>query len=241
MKTKSWHRTVGAWLFLPVLYLALQTSTPIWFLLSFIVYMCFALTMTVGYHRLFTHNAFTCSKVWHYIFGFIGSANLSSSPVQWSAVHTEHHIHSDTDKDPYDSSYRYFLRLRERNTIKPSKNEARLLRDSMHKFFFNYSLLIVLCVIIFLGLISWNILLFGYLLPTSTFLVACGLHTIFAHGKHSARNLWFMELILPMAGEWLHKEHHERPRQNVYNDKSHHIDLGGFLIKMIRNDSKSTA
>jgi len=241
MKTKSWHRTIGAWLFLPVLYLALQTNAPIWFLLSAIVYMCFALTMTVGYHRLFTHNAFTCSKVWHYIFGFIGSANLSSSPVQWSAVHTEHHIYSDTDKDPYDSSYRYFLRFREGNTVKPSKNEARLLRDPMHKFFFNHSLSVALGMAFILGLINWNLLLFGYLLPTTAFLVACGLHTIFAHGKESVRNLWIMEFIVPMAGEWLHKAHHERPRQNVYNDKPYYIDLGGLLIKLIRNDSKSAA
>lgn len=240
MKTKSWHRTVGSWLFPPLLYLGLQTSTPIWFLLSFLVYICFTLTMTVGYHRLFTHNAFTCSKLWHQIFAFIGSANLSSSPVQWSAVHTEHHTYSDTNKDPYDSSYRYFLRFHERNNIKPSKNEVRLLRDPMHKFLFNYSLLIVLCVTVFLGLINWNLLLFGYLLPTSAFLVACGLHTIFAHGKHSARDLWFMELIIPMSGEWLHKAHHKYPRKNVYNDKPYHIDLGGLLIKIIRNDSKST-
>jgi stearoyl-CoA desaturase (delta-9 desaturase) len=200
--------------------------------------MSFAITMTVGYHRLFTHNAFICSKFWHYLFGFIGSANLSSSPVQWSSVHTEHHVLSDTKDDPYDSSFRYFFRFRERTKIKPTKNEARLLRDPMHKFFFNHSLSIVLCLTFILGIINWNLLLFGYLLPMTAFLVACGLHTIFAHGEKSVRNLWLMELIVPMAGEWLHKSHHERPRQNLYNDKPYYIDLGGLFIKLIRNDSK---
>lgn len=238
MKTKSWHRTVGSWMFLPLLYVALQTATPVWFILSFVVYLCFAITMTVGYHRLFNHSVFACSKLWHYIFGFIGSANLSSAPVQWSSVHTAHHVFSDTKDDPYDSTFKYFFRFSERTKIKPTKNDVKLLRDPMHEFFLNHSLTMVLCISLLLGLISWNVLLFGYLLPMTAFLVACGLHTIFSHSNGSSRNLWFMELIVPMAGEWLHKSHHEHPEKYIYNEKPYYIDLGGLFIKLIKNDIK---
>ena len=236
MKTKSWHRTLGAWVFIPVSILSYTLYTNfIWFVLSFLVYLCIAITVTVGYHRLFCHNAFVCSKVWHWIFGLFGAISLNSSPVSWSAVHRAHHRYSDTPMDPYESNLKYFLRFKERNNIVAGKNELKMMRDPMHKFLMNHSLSLFLVTGIMLFVIDINVFLYGFALPISTYLITSGLQTIYAHKNGVPQNLWYMEFIVPMAGEWIHKEHHQDIKKYVFNYQPHFFDLGGFLIRKIEH------
>ena len=234
MKTKSWHRTLGAWSFFPILYFSITTNTNIlWFVLSFIVYLSIAVTVSAGYHRLFCHNAFVCSKIWHWVFGLIGTISLNSSPVSWSAVHKAHHKYSDTTLDPYENNFKYFLRVKERTNITAGKNELKMMKDPMHRFFMNHSLSVSLAFGITLFIISPTLCLFAYILPTTAYLVTSGIQTIYSHNNGSARNLWYMEFIIPMAGEWIHKEHHDSGNRYMFNHKPEFFDLGGFLIRRI--------
>lgn len=240
MKTRAWHRTIGAWAFIPSLYFAIQHSS-IWFLVSFAIYLSIAVTVTAGYHRLFSHAAFECSRVWHWIFGLIGTVSLNSAPVHWASVHMAHHKFADTENDPYDSNWRHFFRFKDRENITATRNELRLMRDPMHKFFMENSLTLSLVFgILLLGIFGPTVFLFCYALPVSGYLVTAGLHTIFAHGKTSIRNLWLLEILVPMAGEWIHKEHHDRPKMAKFNTKPHYFDLGGMLIGVIENGRQSS-
>lgn len=241
MKTKAWHRTLGAWCFLPIAYLSFTTNTNLlWFVLSFMVYLIIAVTVTVGYHRLFCHNAFVCSKIWHWIFGLVGTISLNSSPLSWSAVHKEHHRYSDTPLDPYENNWKYFLRLKERTNIKATKNELRMMKDPMHRFFMHNSFSLCLFVGSSLWLINQNLFLFGFALPITTYLLTAGLQTIYSHKNGSSRNLWYMEFLIPMAGEWIHKEHHDNPRRYIFNHRPEFFDLGGVLIRMIQRVERTT-
>lgn len=238
MKTKAVHRTLGAWAFLPILFFSLQYSWQ-YFIPSFLIYICIALTVTVGYHRLFSHAAFECSRIWHWTFGLIGTISLNSAPVHWASVHMTHHKFSDTEKDPYDSNWRHFFRFKDRDNITATPGVLRLIRDPMHKFFIDHSLtLSILTGLIILGFFGIPAFIFLYALPISTYLVTAGLHTIFAHGKKSIRNLWILEILIPMAGEWIHKEHHDRPKMAKFNTKPYYLDLGGLLIGVIENGRK---
>lgn len=237
MKTKSWHRTLGAWAFFPILYLAIFISNiNLWWIsLSFIVYISIATTVSVGYHRLFCHNAFVCSKLWHWVFGLIGAISLNSSPVAWSAVHNLHHKHSDTLMDPYENNLKYFLRFKERTNVKAGKNELRMMRNSMHRLLMNHSLTLSLVTGIILILLSPTFFLFSFALPVSAYLVASGIQTIYSHQLGSPRNLWYMEFIIPMSGEWIHKEHHTSLTRYIFNHRPEFFDLGGILIKAIEH------
>lgn len=249
MKTKAWHRSIGAWLFLPVMYTVLTiTFNPLWLIPAFIVYLSIALTVTVGYHRLFVHNSFECSRFWHWAFGLAGCISLNSAPVHWSTVHITHHKYSDTDEDPYDSNFKHFLRFKDRDNVKATKNEIRMMRDPMHMFFINHSLSLSIATGVILAMISINAFLFLYALPVTLYLVTSGLHTIFAHGdrtgevgRTTARNAWLLEFIIPMAGEWIHKEHHEKPKLNNWHTKPYYFDLGGIMIGLIERNAKQTA
>lgn len=238
MKTRAWHRTLGAWAFIPALYFSLGNHW-FWFLISFILYLSIALTVTVGYHRLFSHAAFECKKIWHWVFGFIGTVSLNSAPVHWASVHMAHHRYSDTENDPYDSNWRHFFRFKDRDNITAPRNVLLLMRDPMHKFFVDNSLTISLAyALTILGIFGTTAFLFLYLLPASTYLVTAGLHTIYAHGPTGIRNAWPLEILIPMAGEWIHKEHHNNPKMAKFNTKPHFFDLGGILIGKIENGRK---
>jgi fatty-acid desaturase len=242
MKTHAWQRSVSAWMFFPVLYLVVVSdANPFWLIPSFILYLTIALTVTIGYHRLFNHNSFECSRMWHWFFGLVGSISLNSSPVQWSAAHSAHHKYADTPNDPYDTNWRHFVRFKDSRNIKATRNEIRMLRDKMHVFLVKHSLSMSLAYGISLLAFNFNAFLYLYALPITVYLITSGLHTIFAHagikkysiGGTTARNVWLMEFIIPMGGEWLHREHHLYPKLVSWNTKPHYFDLGGMLIRGI--------
>ena len=59
------------------------------------------LGITVGYHRLLTHQGFTCPKWLEYTFAILGICTLQDSPARWVAIHRVHHKHSDEQPDPH--------------------------------------------------------------------------------------------------------------------------------------------
>lgn len=59
------------------------------------------LGMTVGYHRLLAHRAFTCPKWFEHVLAILGVCCLQDSPARWVAVHRKHHQHSDEEADPH--------------------------------------------------------------------------------------------------------------------------------------------
>jgi stearoyl-CoA desaturase (Delta-9 desaturase) len=69
----------------------------------------FAITghgVTIGYHRLFTHGAFTASRPLRLSLAIAGSMSLQGSLICWVADHRKHHAFSDADGDPH-SPWRY--------------------------------------------------------------------------------------------------------------------------------------
>ena len=67
-------------------------------------YVATGMSITLGYHRLFSHKAFKAKwpvKLFVLIFG---AAAFENSALWWSSGHRYHHKHVDTDDDPYDIS-----------------------------------------------------------------------------------------------------------------------------------------
>lgn len=79
-----------------------QISLFLFFLIST------GLSITLGYHRLFSHLAFQASwpvKLFTLLFG---AAAFEGSALEWSADHRRHHKFVDKDEDPYDISKGFF-------------------------------------------------------------------------------------------------------------------------------------
>lgn len=234
MRTLAWQRTLGAWLGLLSLPLALYWATPYWLAASVIVYLAFTHSITCGYHRLFAHGAYTCHRAWHWIFGLLGSVCLSSSPTQWVIFHHYHHKYSDTERDPHDVTWRYFIRTHGRTNLPASRRALRLMRDPMHRFLINHSLTVSLVwALLTLALGGLLGLLYLYVLPVGMILFTTGLSTIYAHKDGQSVDRPWLEFLIPLCGEWLHSEHHRRPHVTPYPGG---LDLGGQFINLIRTD-----
>jgi stearoyl-CoA desaturase (delta-9 desaturase) len=59
------------------------------------------LGVTIGYHRLLTHQGFTCPKWFEHTLAVLGVCTLQDSPTRWVAIHRVHHKESDHQPDPH--------------------------------------------------------------------------------------------------------------------------------------------
>jgi fatty-acid desaturase len=57
--------------------------------------------ITIGYHRLLTHQGFKTHPWVEYIFVTLGYLALQGPPAHWVAVHRIHHAYSDKPLDPH--------------------------------------------------------------------------------------------------------------------------------------------
>lgn len=75
------------------------------FLLFFILT---GLSITLGYHRLFSHHAFQAAWPVRLLTLIFGAAAFENSALTWCADHRQHHKHTDHEEDPYDISKGFF-------------------------------------------------------------------------------------------------------------------------------------
>jgi len=105
MKIKNWDIFAFIVLYhlllvvlIPAAIAALSWPAAILFLVTYIVG---GMSITVGYHRLYAHKAYTANAFFEWCI-LLGSAlSLEMSALKWSHDHRIHHNHVDTDKDPY--------------------------------------------------------------------------------------------------------------------------------------------
>jgi stearoyl-CoA desaturase (Delta-9 desaturase) len=105
MKIKNWD----IFLFIVAYHIAIVALIPLaisvasWgaFWLFFITYIAGGMSITVGYHRLYSHKAYTANAFFEWCILFASALSMEMSALKWSHDHRIHHNHVDTDKDPY--------------------------------------------------------------------------------------------------------------------------------------------
>lgn len=74
-----------------------------WTLGSSLVWgICCGLSITGGYHRLFSHASYRAHWLLRAFYLAFGAASVQNSALAWSRDHRIHHAHTDQDEDPYD-------------------------------------------------------------------------------------------------------------------------------------------
>ena len=81
-----------------------------WFLFGVFLffYLATGMSITVGYHRLFSHQAFKAKWPVKLFVLLFGAAAFENAALWWSSEHRKHHKHVDTDDDPYDITKGFF-------------------------------------------------------------------------------------------------------------------------------------
>src|SRR5438552_15822940 len=52
-----------------------------------------------GYHRYFSHRAYSTSRLMQFILAFLSQTSSQKSVLWWAAKHRQHHLYSDTPQD----------------------------------------------------------------------------------------------------------------------------------------------
>ncbi len=65
--------------------------------------------VTAGYHRYFSHRAYSTGRVFQFILAFLAQSTAQKSVLWWAAKHRHHHRHSDTAADVHSPRHTGFL------------------------------------------------------------------------------------------------------------------------------------
>ena len=71
-------------------------------------YFATGMSITLGYHRLYSHRAFKASSFVEWFTVFFGAGAFEGSVLDWSADHRRHHLHVDKEEDPYNINNGFF-------------------------------------------------------------------------------------------------------------------------------------
>ncbi len=64
-------------------------------------YLACGLSITAGYHRLFSHRTHKAAWPMRLFYALFGAAAFQNSAIKWCSDHRRHHLKTDKEEDPY--------------------------------------------------------------------------------------------------------------------------------------------
>jgi sn-1 stearoyl-lipid 9-desaturase len=219
---------------------AFLVGTTLWWITG-------GLGITLGFHRLLTHQSFTAPRWVQYILTLCGTLAVQGGPIAWVAGHRVHHAHSDRELDPHNSKRGFwwahlgwiFYRDPKLGNFEGYRNYAKdLALDPFYLFLDRWyiALQIVLGLILLLfggwSLVVWGIfvrLVFGW---HCTWLVNSAAH-MFGYqtydSRDDSRNCWWVALL--SFGEGWHNNHHAFPRSARHGLRWWEFDASFLVLR----------
>ena len=198
------------------------------FVCLFVFYVLTGLSITMGYHRLWSHKAYKANKLVSYILLIFGTAAFQNSVITWASDHRKHHKDvDDVEKDPYARPrgfwFSHFGWLLTYNAADVQKIEGvnDLLKDKaivfQHKYYILLSILACFGLPMIYGLFTGRVvacLLMGgfvrvIIVHHVTFCINSLAHTFGRRPysrKNTARDSFITALVT--GGEGYHNFHH---------------------------------
>ena len=62
-----------------------------------------------GYHRYFSHRAYSTSRAFQFVLAFLSQTSAQKSVLWWAAKHRHHHLHSDSLQDVHSPRHHGFI------------------------------------------------------------------------------------------------------------------------------------
>lgn len=97
---------IAAFLYLHVFHQHIQEKTMV---LTFVMYCLGGFSISMGYHRLFSHRSYETNTVLKALLLFFGAGTFEQSALRWSQYHRDHHAYTDTEKDPHNIAKGFFF------------------------------------------------------------------------------------------------------------------------------------
>lgn len=220
-------------------------------LLALAFYVFTGISITAGYHRLFSHKTYSTNNFIKFIYLLFGAAAFQNSALKWSQDHRIHHRHVDGKKDPYNINKGFFhahmgwIFYKEQNTH-ANHYSKDLLNDKLimwqHQNYLAISVVMgfILPTIIgyFLGSALGGLALAGFLrivfVHHCTFFINSLCHVVGTRpytDTNTARDSYITAFF--SYGEGYHNYHHYFPSDYRNGIRWYHFDPTKWLIKSL--------
>lgn len=231
---------------MPFYFLHNNPSWQLWAISIALVYIA-GISVTAGYHRLYSHTTYKTNKWVEAVLLFFASAATQGSALKWSYDHRRHHAFVDSDEDPYSISKGFwfahlFWLFRKTKPIE-KKVVADLYRNPLVMFQHKYY---AICMVVsnvlislavgyalndYLGAFAMAWLLRLFLLHHFTWFINSLAHTWGTQSfskEHSAVDNYIICLVT--FGEGYHNYHHTFAGDYRNGIKWYHFDPTKWLI-----------
>lgn len=224
-------------------------------------YYIYNITVGVGLHRLWSHNAFKINKFVEFILVMLSAGTLQGPALSWASNHYKHHAFTDKAQDPHspskfdnklvgflwshlgwmligEGSYKSIDRI---TWVKLGRN--KLLKWQL-KYYWQIAVFMNVIVPLFIGYLIGGTLASAYtaflfigigraLQQQATFCVnsLCHFAGSKKYYKGTAGDIWWMALFL--LGENWHNYHHAFPSDYRNGVKWYHFDVHKWIIYLM--------
>lgn len=210
----------------------------------------------VGYHRLFCHSAFKTNLFYACILNFFGFLSGQGSVISWSAAHLFHHDHSDSNQDIHSPGLDgfwyaflgwYIFESPKLAGLSLRRLDLSLLKSPIHRFLYRHYYKAywgVILLLLALGLYGTVLsliyagLIFFYEVNIIDSICHCRKMGYRNYDTHdNSVNNWFLGLVTWGVG--FHNNHHRFPKSWLFQKHWYEIDLGGYIVYLIKKNEMS--
>jgi len=209
-----------------------------------------ALSITVGYHRLYAHGTYQAHPAVRALLLFFGAASFEQSAFKWASQHRDHHAFTDTERDPYNIKKGFFYAhmgwLIFWDQGINYENAKDLQKDKLvmhqHNYYILWAVGAGILLPLLIGALAGHLLgafIFGVCLRItvvyhSTFFINSVCH-MFGNSSYdakiTARDHWFVALLT--FGEGYHNFHHRFPSDYRNGVRWYHWDPSKWVIALL--------
>ena len=221
-------------------------------------YLLRVFAVSAFYHRGFAHRAFRMQRAARFVFAFLAAAATQRGPLWWAAHHRMHHAHADTDGDPHSPARGFwwahlgwFLTRRHYSTALWTVRDLARFPELRWLNRFDIAAPAAFGIAMFgLGEVlalagadtgGWQMLVWGYVVPTVVLMHVTFLVNSVAHGKalrarpfdtrDRSRNIWWLALVT--MGEGWHNNHHRHASSARLGFEWWQLDLAYHGLRLL--------
>jgi len=207
--------------------------------------------ISLGYHRLHTHQSYQCPRWLEYFFAVCGTMTLEGGPMFWVGTHRVHHAKSDKDGDPHSPhegtfwshmGWIVFGETNHNNSAFMAKHAPDLARHKFYWFLNTYHWIPVVATgLALLAFGGWPMFLWGFCLRIvyglhCTWLINSATH-IFGSRRFEtsddSRNSFILAVLT--FGEGWHNNHHAHQTSARHGMMWYEFDISWLTLKLLKS------
>jgi fatty-acid desaturase len=207
--------------------------------------------ISLGYHRLHTHQSYQCPRWLEYFFAVCGTMTLEGGPMFWVGTHRVHHAKSDKPGDPHSPNegtfwshmgWIVFGETNHNNSAFMAKHAPDLARHKFYWFLNTYHWIPVVATgLALLAFGGWPMFLWGFCLRIvyglhCTWLINSATH-IFGSRRFEtsddSRNSFILAVLT--FGEGWHNNHHAHQTSARHGMLWYEFDISWITLKILKS------